>query len=105
MGILVDKFNKFIDRYKIKHKGQPHTHISIGNPKISYNIPDDKYKKFLSLYSQVIAKEITLHFVEKPLNPSLLRVDLDFKFTPIFDTNGNVSIVSDMLLQTFHIQL
>jgi P4 family phage/plasmid primase-like protien len=104
MGILVDKFNKFIDRYKIKHKGQPHTHISIGNPKISYNIPDDKYKKFLSLYSQVIAKEITLHFVEKPLNPSLLRVDLDFKFTPIFDTNGNVSLDRNKYFTKTHIE-
>ena len=72
MGVF-DKFNKFLNKYVIKQKGQSYTHISIGNPKVSYNIPDEKYKKFLSLYSQVVSKEIPLHFVEKPLNPSLLR--------------------------------
>ena len=101
---VLDKFNKFIDKYAIKQKGQSYTHISIGNPKVSYNIPDDKYKKFISLYSQVVAKEIPLHFVEKPLNPSLLRVDLDFRFTPIFDTNGVVSLDRNKYFTKSHIE-
>ena len=101
---VLDKFNKFIDKYAIKQKGQSYTHISIGNPKASYNIPDDKYKKFISLYSQVVAKEIPLHFVEKPLNPSLLRVDLDFRFTPIFDTNGVVSLERNKYFTKSHIE-
>jgi P4 family phage/plasmid primase-like protien len=103
MGVL-DKLNKFLLAHKIKEKGQPYTHISIGNPKVSYNIPEDKYKTFLSLYSRVVAKEITLHLVEKPLNPSLLRVDLDFKFSPIFDSNGNVSLNRDNYFKKTHIE-
>lgn len=101
---VLDKFNKFIERYTTKGKGESYTHISIGNPKVSYNIPEDKYSKFLSLYSQVVSKEIKLNFVEKPLNPSLLRVDLDFRFTPIYNTDGTVSLVRDKYFTKQHIE-
>ena len=103
MGVL-DKFNKFIDTYKTTEKGQNYTHISIGNQKQSYDIPDTEYEKFLNLYSRVVLKEITLHFVEKPLNPSLLRVDLDFRFTPILDSDGNVILDRERYFNKSHIE-
>ena len=83
---ISNKLFKWLEKYKNSNdnkKKRSHTNISIGEPKISYNIPDDKYDIFLKKYSVAIDQNAKLYFVEKPLNPSLIRVDLDFRFKAI----------------------
>jgi len=78
MGIQED-LNSFVSKHKVE-KGKPYTNTSLGNPKTSLFIPDDKYDDFINLYAMAITKGISMHYTEKPLNPSPLRVDLDFRF-------------------------
>ena len=79
MGGIQDELNSFINKYKVV-KGRPYTNTSIGYPKISLFIPDTEYNEFIRIYSLAITNGIHLHFTEKPLNPSPLRIDLDFRF-------------------------
>ena len=80
------KFKNFILKHKIE-KGKPYTNTSIGNPKISLYIPNDEYEEFLNIYSLALTNGSVLHYTEKPVEPSPLRVDLDFRFAlPINDT-------------------
>ncbi len=79
MGIQED-LNSFINKYKVQQKGKPYTNTSIGSPKISLFIPDENYNEFIDIYSLAITNYIQLHFTEKPIDPSPLRIDLDFKF-------------------------
>jgi P4 family phage/plasmid primase-like protien len=83
MGI--DDLSIFINKFR-QEKGRPFTHTSIGSPKVSLNIPDDNIQDFNKLYRRAIRKGTKLHFTEKPLNPSSLRVDLDFRFN--FDNDN-----------------
>ena len=78
MGIQED-LNSFIHKYSVT-KGKPYTNTSIGHPKKSLFIPDENYQEFIDIYSLAITNGIHLYFTEKPLNPSPLRVDLDFRF-------------------------
>tara|TARA_B110001450_G_scaffold53985_1_gene50437 strand:+ start:14713 stop:17355 length:2643 start_codon:yes stop_codon:yes gene_type:complete len=78
MGIQED-LNAFIHKYSVI-KGKPYTNTSIGHPKKSLFIPDENYQEFIDIYSLAITNGIHLYFTEKPLNPSPLRVDLDFRF-------------------------
>lgn len=91
MGVEED-FRNFINTYKITEKGKPYTHTSIGNPKIALNIPNDKIKQFYNLYNNARMNSIPLHLTEKPLDPSPLRVDFDFKFN-LKKTENDESIV------------
>ena len=77
---IQEELHTFINKYKIE-KGKNYTNTSIGNPKISIFIPDEEYDSFLNLYGLSLTNGISLHFTEKPLDPSPLRVDLDFRFT------------------------
>lgn len=79
MGIEED-FKNFINQYKLSEKGKPYTHSSIGSPKIALNIPDEKLNEFYNLYNIARMTQMPLHLTEKPLDPSPLRVDFDFKF-------------------------
>lgn len=79
MGIQ-DELTIFIQKYKVE-KGKPFSNTSLGNPKISIFIPDEDYEKFLELYSVALTKGSSLHYTEKPIDPSPLRVDLDFRFS------------------------
>ena len=78
MGIQED-LNSFIHKYSVS-KGKPFTNTSIGHPKKSLFIPDENYDEFINIYSLAITNGIHLYFTEKPLNPSPLRIDLDFRF-------------------------
>jgi P4 family phage/plasmid primase-like protien len=84
MGVIED-FRSYINKYKIE-KGKIYTNTSIGNPKISLYIPDDKYDEFINIYAKTL-NTVPLYFTEKPTDPSPLRVDLDFRF-PLIE-NGN----------------
>lgn len=92
MGIQ-EELNSFISKYKAE-KGKPYTNTSLGNPKTSLNIPDDKYEDFVNLYALAITKGINLHYTEKPLNPSPLRIDLDFRFAFTSLENKNIDYIN-----------
>lgn len=79
MGIQED-MNSFIHKHKVVEKGKSYTNTSLGNPKASFYVPDEEYEKFLNLYGLALTNGISLHFTEKPINPSPLRVDIDFRF-------------------------
>ena len=78
MGVNED-LRSFINKHKVE-KGKPYTNTSIGNPKVSLYIPDEKYDEFLNIYSLALTNGIPLYFTEKPTEPSPLRVDIDFRF-------------------------
>jgi len=86
MGINED-LRSFINKYRVE-KGKPFTNTSIGAPKVSLNIPDENYEEFINLYSLALTNGVQLYFTEKPLNPSPLRVDIDFRFTIPDDKSG-----------------
>ena len=86
-----EKFKNFILKHKVE-KGKQYTNTSIGNPKISLYIANDEYNEFLNLYSLAIANGTTLHYTEKPIEPSPLRVDLDFRFAMPINDNGETYI-------------
>lgn len=84
MGIQED-LNSFILKHKVE-KGKPFTNTSLGNPKASIFVSDEEYDQFLNLYGLALTNGISLHYTEKPIDPSPLRVDLDFRF-PMTEEN------------------
>jgi P4 family phage/plasmid primase-like protien len=87
MGIQ-EELNSFISKHKIE-KGKPYSNTSLGNPKASIFISDEEYDRFIDLYGMALINGISLHYTEKPLNPSPLRVDLDFRF--LLDENSYIT--------------
>jgi len=87
----IGDLRSFIDKFK-SEKGKPYTNTSIGNPKISVNIPIEHYDKFLNLYELAITNGVQLYLTEKPLEPSPIRVDLDFRFSPDISNEGIIKI-------------
>ena len=88
MGVQ-ENFRTFINKYKVE-KGKPFTNTSIGNPKISIFIPNEVYNDFIDIYSLALTNDIALHFTEKPLDPSPLRIDIDFRFSlPEINNDSN----------------
>jgi len=77
----------FINKYK-SEKGKPYTNTNIGNPKFAINVPNENYEEFLNLYALAITNGIHLYLTEKPLDPSPIRVDLDFRFSQEINTEG-----------------
>ena len=76
---IPDDYKTFLNRWHCK-KGQEYTHTSIANPKVSLHVPDENYNEFLEKYKSFMVKGYSLHLTEKPVNPSIMRVDLDFRF-------------------------
>ncbi len=76
----IKKYYNFVNKYKVYK--QKHTYTSFGpSGKCgTYNIPDDKHKKFMKLYSKTMKYE-ELHMIERPRNVSPLIFDLDWKFS------------------------
>jgi len=81
----------FLEKFK-SEKGKPFSNTSIGNPKVSVNIPADCYDTFLNLYELAITNGTQLYLTEKPLDPSAIRVDLDFRFSPDITNDGLTKI-------------
>jgi P4 family phage/plasmid primase-like protien len=78
MGIQED-LRSFINKHK-SEKGKAFTNTSIANPKVSLFISDEEYEEFINLYALAIMNGIPLYFTEKPIDPSPIRIDLDFRF-------------------------
>jgi P4 family phage/plasmid primase-like protien len=93
MGIQKD-LDLFIQKHKVLEKGKPFTNTSLGNPRASIYIPEEEYETFLNLYGRALTNGISLHYTEKPIDPSPLRVDLDFRF-PMFQCNN---VIDDLEL-------
>ena len=87
MGINED-LRSFINKYRVEKGVKIFTNTSIGSPKVSLNIPDENYDEFINLYSLALTNGVPLYFTEKPLEPSPLRVDIDFRFTIPDDKSG-----------------
>lgn len=98
MGIQED-LQLFVNKHKIE-KGKEYSNTSLGNPRVSLYIPDDEYDTFLNLYGLAMTKGIPLHYTEKPLNPSPLRVDLDFRFS--LDENSYEIINENKVLKRIY---
>jgi P4 family phage/plasmid primase-like protien len=86
MGINED-LRAFINKFKVE-KGKSYTNTSIGSPKVSLYIPEENYNEFINLYSLALTNGVSLYFTEKPIEPSPLRVDIDFRFTIPDDKSG-----------------
>jgi len=84
MGAREDLYS-FVNKHKIE-KGKTYSNTSLGNPKASIFIPDEEYDKFLDLYGVALTNGIELHYTEKPIDPSPIRIDLDFRF-PLDETS------------------
>ena len=80
MSVAKTDLQSFLNKFK-SEKGKAFTNTSIANPRISVNIPTDNYDTFLELYALAITSGVSVHLTEKPLDPSPLRVDLDFRFS------------------------
>ena len=87
MGINED-LRSFINKYRVEKGVKIFTNTSIGLPKVSLNIPDENYDDFLNLYGLAMTNGVPLYFTEKPVEPSPLRVDIDFRFTIPDDKSG-----------------
>ena len=79
MGVQED-LRLFMNKHR-SEKGKIYTNTSIANPKISLYIEEEEYKSFLELYALAITNGISLYLTEKPIDPSPLRIDLDFRFS------------------------
>jgi P4 family phage/plasmid primase-like protien len=78
----MDDYKKSLNRFRCE-KGQSYTHTSIGNPKISLHVPDNRTEEFCALYNNAIVQKVPLHLTEKPTDPSPMRLDLDFRFSMV----------------------
>ena len=76
---LSDEYSSFLKKWHSK-KGNDYTHTSIAHPKTTLAVPDDQYDEFIEKYKSFMLRGHPLHLTEKPKDPSMLRVDLDFRF-------------------------
>lgn len=75
----MDQFKRYINQFRCE-KGQKYTHTSIASPQISLHIPQDKSAEFYAAYTKAMVIGCSLHFTEKPTDPSPMRADLDYRF-------------------------
>lgn len=80
-----DDLYKYLQQFRIK-RGQPYTHTSIAkigsSTGLSLNIPNERLDEFFENYTRALVRGEPLHLTEKPINPGLMRIDLDFRFMP-----------------------
>jgi P4 family phage/plasmid primase-like protien len=76
---MADEFRKLLNQYRCE-KGNSYTHTSIGNPRISLHVPPEEMTRFYDGYRRAMVKGSPLHLTEKPMDPSPMRADLDFRF-------------------------
>jgi hypothetical protein len=74
----LDKLYNFMKKYQIYGKNLPYTHVMLYEPYGSYNIPDQVYGKFISLYTDALAIGYDLHIAERHKNIGPIIIDLDF---------------------------
>lgn len=75
----MEQFKRYIYQFRCE-KGKPYTHTSIAKPQISLFVPEDKTVEFNAAYTKAMVMGASLHFTEKPTDPSPMRADLDYRF-------------------------
>jgi len=84
----LSKFYSFLNENKANKIEKNWTHISAGNPKGSFYIPDEKIEDFYELYKTV--KDTDTYIIEKcPPDYCSLRIDLDFKINLSKSSNNS----------------
>ncbi len=96
---IPEDYKTFLNRWQCK-KGQECTHTSIANPKISLHVPDEDNTTFMEKYKSFMLKGVPLHLTEKPKDPSIMRVDLDFRFTLPDDKTKLERLYTEYQVQT-----
>ena len=88
---MLNSFYRYLETYRIKpldpHAKIKTTHVSIGNPKGKYHIPNNKNEEFLLFYVKSIENKEHIHLNEVAKNPVTgdtvtemkIRIDLDIK--------------------------
>ena len=77
---IPDDYRTFLNKWHCK-KGNDYTHTSIAHPKTTLAVPDEDLPSFLEKYKSFMVKGYAMHLTEKPKDPSMLRIDLDFRFS------------------------
>lgn len=81
------KLYQFLNRF-ITKKGEPFTHTSVNDPRASYFIPpEQKDKLYELLYEAIFIHEASVHLTEKPIQFTLVKADLDFRYPIDEDIN------------------
>jgi P4 family phage/plasmid primase-like protien len=88
---MLNTFYRFLEHYRLK-SNDPYaktktTHVSIGNPKGKYHVPDDKLGIFTQVYVRSIMNGEHIHLNESAKDPVTgntvdklkIRIDLDIK--------------------------
>jgi P4 family phage/plasmid primase-like protien len=75
----MEEYKKFITQFRCK-SGEAYSHTSIDEPKGSFKIPEDKLNQFYDIYTRAMVQGVKLYLTEKPIDPSPMRLDLDFRF-------------------------
>lgn len=75
----MEQFKKYLYQFRCE-KGQPYTHTSISNPKLSIYVPTENASAFNEAYTKAMVTGCSLHLTEKPTDPSPMRIDLDYRF-------------------------
>lgn len=86
MTTISNRFYKYINQFRTSSRERSYTHTSNGDTigtKIAICVPDEHYDEFMKEYALSRSRSEKLFMIEKPRDPSLLRVDLDFRFEPI----------------------
>jgi P4 family phage/plasmid primase-like protien len=72
------KLISFLEKHR-SAKGDVHTNTSMGNPKGAFNIPDNEYDEFLTLYQKSLFDGNKLALIEKHKGYGPILIDLDFR--------------------------
>jgi len=75
------KLNNFLKEHEVSGDGVYHTHTAFGDPWKKYDIPDELYDEFMSLYIASVAEASREHhMIERPKRVGPLLIDFDFKY-------------------------
>jgi P4 family phage/plasmid primase-like protien len=96
--IVPDDYRAFLNKWYCK-KGNDYTHTSIAHPKTTLAVPDEHNHEFLEKYKSFMVKGYALHLTEKPKDPSMLRIDLDFRFPLPEDRTNLERLYTDFQVQ------
>lgn len=68
----------FLKKYKNNRMPKSWTHIMLSEPFGSYDIPSEKYKKFINLYTNTIIAGFQMFIAEKQLATRKFAIEFDF---------------------------
>jgi P4 family phage/plasmid primase-like protien len=96
----------FMFRYRAeKGIGKPQSHTMMGRPFGKYNIPDNKYDKFIDLYQRAVDTcDGQMYVVERPKEISHLIIDIDWNYgIDNMDRLYDIDTIKNILSELFEI--